>query len=42
MTRVVLVWGSGIRETCGHWRVAPMLQQAFNAMERNMELDKDA
>lgn len=32
----------GIREACRHWRDAPMLQQTFEAMERNLEQNNDA
>jgi len=35
-------WCPGIREACGHWRDAPMLQQTFDAMERNLEQNNDA
>lgn len=35
-------WCPGIREACGHWRDAPMLQQTFEAMERNLEQNNDA
>ncbi len=37
-----LDWCPGIREACGHWRDAPMLQQTFEALERTMEQDNDA
>lgn len=35
-------WCPGIRQACGHWRDAPMLQQTFEAMERNLEENNDA
>lgn len=35
-------WCPGIRDACGHWRDAPMLQQTFEAMERNLEQSNDA
>lgn len=37
-----LDWCPGIREACGHWRDAPMLQQTFEALERTLEQDNDA
>jgi hypothetical protein len=37
-----LDWCPGIREACGHWRDAPMLQQTFEAMEQNLEQNNDA
>ncbi len=37
-----LDWCPGIREACRHWRDAPMLQQTFEAMERNLEQSNDA
>lgn len=37
-----LDWCPGIREACGYWRDAPMLQQTFEAMERNLEHNNDA
>jgi hypothetical protein len=37
-----LDWCPGIREACGHWRDAPMLQQTFEALERGLEQDNDA
>jgi Abortive infection C-terminus len=39
---MTLDWCPGIREACGHWRDAPMLQQTFEAMERNLEQSNDA
>lgn len=39
---MTLDWCPGIREACGHWRNAPMLQQTFEAMERNLEQNNDA
>ena len=38
---MTLDWCPGIREACGHWRDAPMLQQTFEAMERNLEQNND-
>ena len=35
-------WCPGIREACGYWHDAPMLQQTFDAMERNLEQNNDA
>ena len=35
-------WCPGIREACGHWRNAPMLQQTFEALESNLEQNNDA
>ncbi len=32
---MTLDWCPGIREACAHWRDAPILQQTFEAMERN-------
>jgi len=39
---MTLDWCPGIRAACGHWRDAPMLQQTFEAMERNLEQKNDA
>lgn len=39
---MILDWCPGIRAACGHWRDAPMLQQTFEAMERNLEHNNDA
>jgi len=39
---MTLDWCPGIRDACGHWRDAPMLQQTFDAMERNLEQNNDA
>lgn len=39
---MTLDWCPGIRQACGHWRDAPMLQQTFEAMERNLEQNNDA
>lgn len=39
---MTLDWCPGIRAACGHWRDAPMLQQTFEAMERNLEHNNDA
>ncbi len=35
-------WYPGIREACGYWREAPMLQQTFQALERTLDQDNDA
>jgi len=32
----------GIREACGYWHDAPMLQQTFEALENALEQDNDA
>lgn len=37
-----LDWCSGIREACSQWRDAPMLQQAFEALEQTLEQNNDA
>jgi hypothetical protein len=37
-----LDWCPSIRDACGHWHDAPMLQQTFEAMERNLEQSNDA
>ena len=37
-----LDWCPGIREACGHWRDAPMLQQTFEALECTLDQDNDA
>lgn len=42
MTEVTIDWCPGIRAACDHWRDAPMLQQTFEAMERNLEQNNDA
>ena len=39
---MTLDWCPGIREACGHWCDAQMLQQTFEAMERNLEQNNDA
>lgn len=39
---MTLDWCPGIREACAHWRDAPMLQQTFEALERNLEQNNDA
>lgn len=39
---MTLDWCPGIREACGHWRDAPMLQQTFEALEHALEQDNDA
>ena len=35
-------WCLGIREACGHWRDAPMLQQNLEALEQTLNQDNDA
>lgn len=42
MTGAVLDWCPGIREACGHWRDAPMLQQNLEALEQTLDQDNDA
>jgi hypothetical protein len=37
-----LDWCPSIRDACEHWQDAPMLQQTFEAMERNLEQGNDA
>lgn len=39
---MTLDWCPGIREACRYWCNAPMLQQTFEAMERNLEQNNDA
>lgn len=39
---MTLDWCPGIREACGHWRDAPMLQQTFEELERALAEDNDA
>jgi len=39
---MTLDWCPGIREACGHWRDAPMLQQTFEELERTLAEDNDA
>lgn len=34
---MTLDWCPGIRKACAHWCDAPILQQAFEALERNLE-----
>jgi hypothetical protein len=35
-------WYPAIRECCGHWPDAPMLQQTFDALEKSFSADNDA
>lgn len=35
-------WCPGIREACGHWRDAPMLQQNLEALEQTLDQNNDA
>ena len=35
-------WCPGIREACGHWRDAPMLQQNLEALEQTLDRNNDA
>ncbi|MEZ5660429.1 MAG: abortive infection family protein [Burkholderiaceae bacterium] len=35
-------WCPGIREACGHWRDAPMLQQSLEALEQTLDQNNDA
>lgn len=42
MKGAVLDWCPGIREACGHWRDAPMLQQNLEALEQTLDQDNDA
>lgn len=37
-----LDWYPGMRECCAHWRDATMLQQTFQALERNFAEENDA
>lgn len=39
---MTLDWYPGIREACGHWRDAPMLQHTFEALQSSLESDSDA
>ena len=39
---MTLDWCPGIREACGYWLDAPMLQQTFEALENALEQDNDA
>lgn len=39
---MTLDWCPGIREACGHWRDAPMLQHTFEALQASLESDSDA
>lgn len=39
---MTLDWCPGIREACGHWRDAPMLQHTFEALQVNLECESDA
>lgn len=37
-----LDWCPGIREACGHWRDAPMLQHTFEALQTSLANESDA
>jgi hypothetical protein len=39
---MTLDWCPGIREACGHWRDAPMLQQNLEALEQTLDQNNDA
>lgn len=39
---MTLDWCPGIREACGHWRDAPMLQHTFEALQASLESESDA
>ncbi len=39
---MTLDWCPGIREACGHWRNAPMLQHTFEALQANLDSESDA
>lgn len=39
---MTLDWCPGIREACGHWRDAPMLQHTFEALQTSIENENDA
>lgn len=39
---MTLDWCPGIREACGHWRDAPVLQQTFEELERALAENNDA
>jgi len=39
---VTLDWCPGIREACGYWRDAPMLQHTFEALQTSLESESDA
>lgn len=39
---MTLDWCPSIREACSYWQNAPMLQQTFEALERNLDQDNDA
>lgn len=39
---MTLDWCSGIREACGYWRDAPMLQHTFEALQTGLESESDA
>lgn len=38
---MTLDWCPGIREACGHWRDAPMLQHTFKALEDGLANQSD-
>ena len=39
---MTLDWCPGIREACGHWSDAPMLQHTFEALQASIENESDA
>ncbi|HCF1752050.1 abortive infection family protein [Pseudomonas aeruginosa] len=39
---MTLDWFPGIREACGHWRDAPMLQHTFEALQSSLESESDS
>lgn len=39
---MTLDWCPGIREACGHWRDAPMLQHTFEALQTSLDSGSDA
>ncbi len=39
---MTLDWFPGIREACGHWHDAPMLQHTFEALQFSLESESDA
>jgi len=39
---MTLDWFPGIREACGHWRDAPMLQHTFEALQISLDRESDA
>lgn len=39
---MTLDWCPGIREACGYWRDAPMLQHTFEALQASLESESDS